>query len=404
MRVLAPSSSSSDCKLEKHVPPKEIEDIYTNIQPAPMLVPTTKIPCITLDADLVTDSMAARLCISLIGHVLFLKSQVPFPVMQMVRMPSGDTTSRAAKKRQELLNSFDTLASHLNTTFTALSTAFALRSGTPRKDAQNSGRAYLAVVLGPTPGSAKCRVMVGVDALEAKVWGERDDCSGIPSEHGMGEGAEDAGSDGEDESNSDNDSDGEADSNESSDSDSSDDSGDEEVESETESNESSQAPSPPPSRTPSPSPSTPPPPQPLPHSYAQELEALRAAERLLSRTLASACGENDGQGMASEMPPTQTHIVLRAPRRFMHPAWVPRQPLSSAFDALLDAFLEESGERPTRDDIKKKKKGGKVEGVWIRSRQGTTENSEIITGEETPEEDEMIWWTWDGKLVGFADW
>ncbi|KAG0692264.1 hypothetical protein DFH29DRAFT_970792 [Suillus ampliporus] len=379
MRILAPS----DCKIEGHVPPKQIEDTYTSKQPIPMPTPPAKIPSVTLDADLVTDSMAARLCISLIGHVLFLKSQVPFPVMQMARMSGGD----------ELLNSFDTLASHLNTTFTALSTAFALRSGTPRKDAQNSGRAYLAVVLGPTPGSAKCRVMVGVDALEAKVWGERDDCSGVPSEHGKGEAAEDdeERDDSEDESNSDNDHD---------DSDSSDDSGDEAAY-ETESDQSSQAPSPPPSRSPSPSSSPPPEPQPLPPTYTQELEALRAAERLLSRTLASACGENDGQGMASEMPPTQTHIVLRAPRRFMHPAWVPRQTLSGAFDTFLDAFLEESGERPTKDDIKKKKKGVKVEGVWIRSRQGMTEESE---SGEIPEEDEMIWWTWDGKLVGFADW
>ncbi|KAG2753907.1 hypothetical protein P692DRAFT_20721954 [Suillus brevipes Sb2] len=364
-----------------------------------MPAPPTKIPSITLDADLVTDSMAARLCISLIGHVLFLKSQVPFPVVQMARMPGGDTTSRAAKKRQELLNSFDTLASHLNTTFTALSTALAHHGGT--KDARSFGRAYLAVVLGPTPGSAKCRVMVGVDALEAKVWGERDDCSGVPSER-EGDGAEDdeEKSDSQ-ESESDNDSDDEADSKESGDSDSS---GDEEAASDTESDESSQAPSPPPSRTPSPSSSPPPPPRLIPPTYAQELEALRTAERLLSRTLASACGENDGQGMASEMAPTQTHIVLRAPRKFMHPAWVPRQTLSSAFNALLDQFLDESGELPIRDDIKKKKKGGKVEGVWIRSRQRLTEDSEIISSEEIPEEDEMIWWTWDGRLVGFTEW
>ncbi|KAG1741286.1 hypothetical protein EDB19DRAFT_1705153 [Suillus lakei] len=401
MRVLA----LSDCKLERHVPPKEIEDTYTNRQPAQMPAPPMKIPSITLDADLVTDSMAARLCISLVGHVLFLKSQVPFPVMQMARMTGGDTTSRAAKKRQELLNSFDTLASHLNTTFTALSTAFAHHSGT--KDSRSYGRAYLAVVLGPTPGSAKCRVMVGVDALEAKAWGERDDCLGVPSEREReGEEDDEEKSDSEDESDSDNDSDsdGETDSNASGNSDSSDDSGDEEAASETESNESSRAPCPPPSRTPSPSSSPPPLPQPPPPTYAQELEALRTAERLLSRTLASACGENDGQGMASEMAPTQTHIVLRAPRKFMHPAWVPRQTLSGAFDALLNQFLEESGERPTRDDIKKKKKGGKVEGVWIRSRQRITEDPEIISEEEIPEDDEMIWWTWDGRLVGFADW
>ncbi|KAG2038292.1 hypothetical protein BDR03DRAFT_955085 [Suillus americanus] len=326
MRVLA----LSDSNIERHASPEEIEVTYTNRRPVPMPPPPTKIPSITIDADLVTDSMAARLCISLVGHVLFLKSQVPFPVIQMARMPGGDTTSRAAKKRHELLNSFDTLASHLNTTFTALSTAFAHHCGT--KGARSSGRAYLAVVLGPTPGSAKCRVMVGVDALEAKIWGKRDDRSSVPS-----------------------------------------------------------------------SSSPPPPPHILPPTYAQELEALRTAERLLSRTLASACGENDGQGMASEMAPTQTHIVLRAPRKFMHPAWVPRQALSGAFDALLDQFLGESGERPIRNDIKKKK-GGKVEGVWICSRQRLTEDSETISGEEIPEEDEMIWWTWDGKLVGFADW
>jgi hypothetical protein len=87
----------------------------------------------------------------------------------------------------------------------------------------------------------------------------------------------------------------------------------------------------------------------------------------------------------------------------MHPAWVPRQALSGAFDTLLDQFLEESGERPTRDDSKKKK-SRKVEGVWIHSRQRLTENSKIMSSEEIPEEDEMIWWTWDGKLVGFADW
>ncbi|KAG2064586.1 hypothetical protein BDR04DRAFT_1034888 [Suillus decipiens] len=366
-----------------------------------MPAPPTKIPSVIIDADLVTDSMAARLCISLVGHVLFLKSQVPFPVMQMARMPGGDTASRATKKRQELLNSFDTLASHLNTTFTALSTAFARHSGT--KGARSSGRAYLAVVLGPTPGSAKCRVMVGLDALEAKVWGERDDCSGVTSEHeGEGVDNDDEKSDSEDEPDSDNDNDGEVELNESDDSDSSDRSGDEETASEAESDESSQAPSPPPSRTPSPSSSPSPPPHLLPQTYAQELEALRTAERLLSRTLASACGENDGQGMASEMAPTQTHIVLRAPRKFMHPAWVPRQTLSSAFDALLDQFLEESGEHPRRDGIKKK--GKKVEGVWIRSRQRLTGDSEMISSEEIPEEDEMIWWTWDGRLVGFADW
>jgi len=90
----------------------------------------------------------------------------------------------------------------------------------------------------------------------------------------------------------------------------------------------------------------------------------------------------------------------------MHPAWVPKQTLSGAFDGLLDEFLEASNERSTSAsvDIKKKKKGGKMEGLWIRSRKRASEQMIENDNGEIPEEDEMIWWTWDRKLVGFADW
>lgn len=152
--------------------------------------------------------------------------------------------------------------------------------------------------------------MVGVDALEAKVWGERDDHSGDTSEHCRGQHVADDDEERNDSgegSNSDYDSETDSDENGDSDNSLSGDSDDEDSVSETESSESSQAPSPPPSRTPSPSP-----PQLPSQTYAQELEALRTAERLLSRTLASACGENDGQGMASEMGKyrnSQNHLL-----------------------------------------------------------------------------------------------
>ena len=46
------------------------------------LIPTScKIPCVTLDADVITDVMASQLAMSLLGHTLFLKSQVPLYVM-----------------------------------------------------------------------------------------------------------------------------------------------------------------------------------------------------------------------------------------------------------------------------------------------------------------------------------
>jgi len=73
---------------------------------------------------------------------------------------------------------------------------------------------------------------------------------------------------------------------------------------------------------------------------------------------------------------------------------------------VLANFLEDSGLVAGRNMEKdpvgrtKRKKGTESEGIWIRCR--TDGDGE---GEETKEEqDEMIWWTWDGKIVGFSDW
>lgn len=176
--------------------------------------------------------------------------------------------------------------------------------------------------------------MVGVDALEAKVWGERDDHSGVTSEHCRGQHVADDDEERNDSGEGSNlDYDSDTDSDESGDS-LSGDSDDEDSVSETESGESSQAPSPPPSRTPSPSSSPPSLPQLTSQSYAQELEALRTAERLLSRTLASACGENDGQGMASEMGKyrnSQNHLLyILTSFRIDSPDTDPHSPACSA--------------------------------------------------------------------------
>ena len=42
--------------------------------------PTTSIPVVRLDVDAVSDALAAGLAVALVGHVLFLKSQVPLCV------------------------------------------------------------------------------------------------------------------------------------------------------------------------------------------------------------------------------------------------------------------------------------------------------------------------------------
>ncbi|KIM60793.1 hypothetical protein SCLCIDRAFT_123340 [Scleroderma citrinum Foug A] len=353
---------------------------------------------VVLDADTVTHNMATRLSTCSLGHVLFLKNQVPFPVVQLARMPRSDASSRAAKMKQDLITSFDTLASHLYTTFIALSTSLALRDTAkpehivpvPATSSSRTGRVFMAIVLGPTIGTAKARVILGIDGFEVKMWGMAEDTvlDGTVER--------DSGESGADTDKSDHVSSSESDSNDT----------------------QSTGSSPPPSRSPSPSLSSstssssdiPDRPD---NTRTPPQDPLRAAERLLSQTLASAWAEDtNGQGLASEMAPTHTHILIRAPRRFTHPSWTQRQNISGAMDAALDAFLFESGEVVHSEGVDattnsagartRKQKKGRVEGVWIRAR-GDWDGDGDGNG-EVAEEDEWIWWSWDGKLSGFADW
>jgi hypothetical protein len=177
--------------------------------------------------------------------------------------------SRAVKSRTELLASFDTLASHLSTTFTALSTAFARavnRVGglKERVEGDQGGwraRAYLAILVGPSVGSAKAKVVFAVDGLEVKVWGELEE----DAEEEDGE---------EDEE--------EQDKEEKEEQDEQDDADKDEDEAT------------PPPLSPSPSPS----PEPY-MTHTQQQQTLLNAERLLSRTLANA--DAHGYGLNSDL-------------------------------------------------------------------------------------------------------
>lgn len=109
--------------------------------------------------------------------------------------------------------------------------------------------------------------------------------------------------------------------------------------------------------------------------------------------------------------PTQTHVLLRAPRCFSHPAWTPRQNLTRTLESQLQAFLDDIVDDSTADasaDAPKKKPqrfGVKTEGVWISCAGGSREAREDLSQNASErEEDEMIWWAWDGKIVGFNDW
>ncbi|KAG6811950.1 hypothetical protein H0H92_005114 [Tricholoma furcatifolium] len=346
------------------------------------------IPILSLDCDTITDGLAAKLALSLIGHVLFLKSQVPLPVVQIMKISNTKSSAKALKQRNELLSSFDLLTSHLNTTFTSLSSALEkMRTSTDNKKngsthvGLNCGRVYMGVFVGSTTASAKAKVMFAVDGLEIKAIGARDDkrqlqkntddSNAVHQDVAVDEDVKSEGVEDEEESD------------------------EEDEEPETDEETDSESSPPPDSRSPSPEPSYP--------SHAEQQKALQAAERLLSRTLALA----DAEGNA----PQQTYILLRAPRRFDHPAWIPRQNLSASMENTLNEFLEESGirvtEPPNAKPRKTQKKSKAVEGVWVVGRSGLNmniEKDEVYASASADEWDEMIWWNWDGKLAGFSDW
>ncbi|KAL5488465.1 hypothetical protein ACEPAI_6583 [Sanghuangporus weigelae] len=432
-----------------------------------------RFPSATIEIDSIGNAMAARLVICLLGHVLFLKSQAPFPVAQLVKMSSRRTNARPNKKMDALLSSFDVLSTHLGSTFNALALALSPCHSTSNQTSHKSrlAKTHVAIVLGPSATSmsaARARVVLEIDGLRVvlrrtSVPTSNATMSPVINEN-LKENAQthisrfketfgrppvslterrglrvishcspmedksDASSESIDHDPSivefPPDSDSESDSDPSSDDDS-----DEEVDS-SEEDEGSVAP--------------------------MQTEAdFNAAERNLSRALAIANADPE-LGMAAETRPTQIHILIRAPRRFSHPAWIPRQNLARDMDPLLREFEEpvvptfNIGEdkaalnditnsptqsdrlppKPTKPDVKRKGPGGiKTDYVRVRSRgaaesldsaradgadktcsasePGTSKITDETAGRhedaENEEGNEMIWWSWDGKLEGFTE-
>ena len=228
-----------------------------------------------------------------------------------------------------MINAFDELSSHLHTTFSALSTSLAHN---PAR--RNTDVVYLTLVLGPTIGAPKARVVLVLEGLEVKIWGSREEIEEKALLSSKGGDDEDYSSD--DGSEAEGDSTHEDHDAEEEDTDITSEGGDGDAE---ESPSSPPASEPPLSRSPSPSPeseesSRPSSPVPVPASessirrplrpslspkssqsgspasrpylapkptrtHAEGQQALRAAERLLARTLVNAYAE--GGGMAAEL-------------------------------------------------------------------------------------------------------
>ena len=181
------------------------------------------------------------------------------------------------KLRTEFLSTFDTIASHMDTTFSALSTALSLCSNYKESTVT---RAYLAIFLGPSLASAKSKVVLGIGGLEKRIWGNHANVSGT----------QEAGDDENEEQNvvSETEDDDSAEDPDESESDGSEEELEEESEDEDEDEDDCEKIG-----------GVLCPPLNAQISHASEQKFLQNAERLLSRTLAAA--DADGRGIISEM-------------------------------------------------------------------------------------------------------
>ena len=80
--------------------------------------------------------------------------------------------------------------------------------------------------------------------------------------------------------------------------------------------------------------------------------------------------------------------------------------MTTSLETTLKAFVADATQDCSMiDPVKPKKKpalGIKTEGVWVSSNSGPSRRLETSDG--LKEEDEMIWWQWDRKIVGFSEW
>lgn len=139
--------------------------------------------------------------------------------------------------------------------------------------------------------------------------------------------------------------------------------------------------------------------------------SLLAVERLIYRILSapplpSSTSDDDEE----ELPLSQTTLLIRAPRRFKHDSFLPRQTHSRELNAALDEYLSP----PPPKEVKGRKGGGmlskKVGSSGLKvSCQRTSDNTkydgkeEILVAQSQEEDEDMIWWQWSGKLKGIGD-
>ncbi|KAG8895636.1 hypothetical protein FRC01_012274 [Tulasnella sp. 417] len=143
-----------------------------------------------------------------------------------------------------------------------------------------------------------------------------------------------------------------------------------------------------------------------PQSLAEDEKNLRASIRAVSLALASTFDFG-----RDEIPVTQMNVLLRAPRCFQHPSWLPKQALGRTLDPRVEEFFSNTGlETPGV------RKGPPEEGVLVRcnpSLEGAEGLPDVNSTKTTTEDEsqqgddgqhDMIWWQWSaGVIRGFGD-
>jgi len=150
---------------------------------------------------------------------------------------------------------------------------------------------------------------------------------------------------------------------------------------------------------------------------------IRKVERLIYRTLAVPPSSGNVAAEDEELPLSQTNVLIRAPRRFKHASFLPRQTYSKELDEALSqclsppSYLNVKGAKSTS---RGRALGGKAKTEGIRvscdkaaaaeaarcrvGRSGGESGGTLDDGcEGLDAEDEMIWWQWTGKLRGIGD-
>ena len=344
------------------------------------------------------------------------------------------------KKQDDFFSSLDVLTSHLSTTFTSLANSLA---SSPHISNTRQSSVHLAIVLGPNTMSmsaAKARVLLQLDGFQSPQ--KRLSKHGRPRRSLNGNLKENIRYDSSDDDSSDDDDDDDVGSHDhghdcnyqvesileedvgdnSDDAESVPDSESEEHENDLNESEESESSD-----------------EGLFDGGETEAD-LQAGERMLSRALAIANGEAENTMSAdlrvfsfvkftfenssfSFLGVMHSHILLRAPRRFSHPSWMPQQNITRDMDSLLSAFgppastsvdshdssLQDVTNKavPTRTKIQKGKHGIKTECVRVRCQNWdeVPASSKANTGKDTEEdldsENDMLWWSWNGRLEGF---